>query len=144
MPRSFLFSPFKEDYKAEHYFQRLNRLIHPQYYNALMEDGRKKIFEFAESPDARESFVKVIEQNYKLDDLTRYYIAAYVKEYYPQHFELMAKNNFRIVIGDNFGDVFYNIRIGQGILLPVQDTSLNKYRNYVQGPQQVLRFATDI
>ena len=144
MPRSFLFSPFKEDYKAEHYFQRLNKLIHPVYYNMCSEDDKKKLFEFANTVNSKESYIKIIEHNYKLDDTTRYLIASYVKEYYPNHFDLMAKNNFRIVIGDNFGDVFYTIRIGQGILLPVQDASLNKYRNNVQRPQQVLRFAADI
>ena len=45
MPRSFLFSPFKEDYKAEHYFQRLNKLIHPVYYNMFNEEHKKKLFE---------------------------------------------------------------------------------------------------
>src|SRR5688500_2146260 len=139
MPRSYLFSPFKEDYKAEHYFQRLNRLIHPEYYNVQMQNDREKLFALASSPLAKQCYVKVIEHNFKLDDLTRYYIAAFVKEKYPEHFEMMTKNNFRIIIGDNFGDVFYNIRIGQGIQLPVQDSSLNKYRlNVFRSPQMLI------
>src|SRR5687767_6111936 len=63
MPRSFLFSPFKEDYKAEHYYQRLNRLIHPEYYNLNKEEDKKRIFDFAEGPLAGSSYIKVIEHN---------------------------------------------------------------------------------
>ena len=85
----------------------------------------------AAGPQAPDSFVKIIENNFKLDDETRYKIASVVRQKYPQHYELMLKNNFRIVIGDNFGDVFYNIRIGQGVLLPILETDLQNLVNYV-------------
>ena len=140
---AWLFSPFKESHKAEHYFQRLQSYNQPEYFDMNMQLHKKGLYGIASNPAAI-GYVKIIEHNYKLDDDTRYQIAAFVKENYPSHFELMAKNNFRIVIGDNFGDVFYTIRIGQGILLPVQDASLNKYRNNVPGSQQVLRLTTDL
>ncbi len=140
----FLYSPFKEDYKAIHYFERLHHSQQPAYFGIRKEFSKNELYKLANAPSARNSFVKIIEHYYKLDDNTRYKIASLIKQKYPQHFELMIKNNFRIVIGDNFGDVFYNVRIGQSVLLPVRETDLEKLTNYVPGSQQVLRFTTDI
>ena len=127
----FLYSSFKEDYKAVHYFERLHHWQKPVYYDTSNDVLKKHLYAMATGPQAPDSFVKIIENNFKLDDATRYKIASLVREKYPQHYELMIKNNFRIVIGDNFGDVFYNVRIGQGILLPVRERDLENFNNYV-------------
>ena len=134
----YLYSPFKEDYKAIHYFERLDTSLGKQYFDLRHDSQRVALYKLADLPEAVNSYIKILEHNYKLDDETRYKIAWFVKAKYPEHFQLMIKNNFRIVIGDNFGDVFYNIRIGQGVLLPVRETDLEKLSHYVQGPQSVL------
>lgn len=133
-----LYSPFKEDYKALHYFERLHPLQQPFFYNTSIETSKTELLNAVKDPSSKHSFVKIIEHNFKLDNTTRYKIASLVQQRYPHHFDLMIKNNFRIVIGDNFGDVFYNVRISQGVLLPVREADLEKFDNYVPRPQQVL------
>ena len=140
----YLYSPFKEDYKAVHYFERLHHWQQPVYFDTNNDVLKRNLYTMAAAPQAPNSFIKIIENNFKLDDGTRYKIAALIKQKYPEHFESMIKNNFRIVIGDNFGDVFYTVRIGQGILLPVREVDLENLSNYVPRPQQVLRFTTDL
>ena len=134
----YLYSPFKEDYKAVHYFERLHQWQQPVYFDIRSDIQKKHLITMAGSAQAPNSFLKIIENNFKLDDGMRYKIASYIHSHYPQHYDLMIKNNFRIVIGDNFGEVFYNIRIGQGVLLPVSQTDLDKLSNHVSRPQQVL------
>ena len=127
----FLYSPFKEDYKALHYFERLPSTQSAEYFDLSMEASRAQLYHKATEPAGMNSYVKIIEHNFKLDDNTRNKIAVFISQKYPQHYEWMIKNNFRIVIGDNFGDVFYNVRIGQGVLLPVKESDLEKLSNYV-------------
>lgn len=135
---SFLYSPFREKHKAVHYHERLHCSLSPALFNLDLVEDLESIYAIALSPTASNGYVKIIEHNFKLGNYTRKKIATFVERNFPMHYKAMIKNNFRIVIGDNFGDIFYNIRIGQDILLPVLETDLEKLSEYVPGPQQVL------
>ena len=122
--KTFLFSPFKAYDKAEYYCRRLKKDLLPDYFNVQNPNQKKRLIETAENTRDQECLAKIIEHNYKLGDDERKKIAAFVQSNYPEHFGLMIKNNFRIIIGDNFGEVFYKIRIGAGIIICINDSAL--------------------
>jgi hypothetical protein len=121
--KTFLFSPFKAFDKAEYYCRRLKKDLLPDFFNVKNANHKKRLVEITEKSE-QVCLAKIIGQNYKLGDQERYKIAAYVKKNYPEHFDLMIKNNFRLIIGDNFGEVFYKIRIGAGIIICINDSVL--------------------
>ena len=122
--RTFLFSPFKAFDKAEYYCKRLKKKVSPDFFTVKNPSQKKRLLEISEDLDQQECLVKIIEHNYKLGDAERNKIAAYIQFNYPQHFDSMIKNNFRIIIGDNFGEVFYKIRIGAGNVICINDDAL--------------------
>ena len=133
-----LISPFKEDHKALHYYDRLSHSPQTHYFDTNDQHALMNLYKIADGLQSKYYFVKTIEKNFKLDDHTRYKIAAYIQKKYPQHYASMLKNNFRIVIADNLGDVFYNVRVGERVLLPVREYDIEKLDNYVPRPQQIL------
>jgi len=120
--KGFLFSPFKEFDKAEYYSKRLKKEVSPDFFNVKNPFHKRRLVEIAKN--SNRCFVKIIEHNYKLGDDERNQIAGFIQSNYPEHFDLMIKNNFRIIIGDNFGEVFYKIRIGVGIIISIKDSEL--------------------
>ena len=119
-----LFSPFKEPDKAQYYFRRLRKVSNPDFFDLENPVEKQTLVTIAESAK-QISLTKIIEHNYILADTVRNQLAQYIRSNYPQHFALMVKNNFRIIIGDNFGEVFYTVRIGLGIIVSVKDAMLN-------------------
>jgi hypothetical protein len=122
--KAFLFSPFKAFDMAEYYCKRLKKEVSPDFFNVKNPSQKKRLLEIAENSNKENCLAKIIEHNYKLGNAERNKIAAFMQSNYPQHFDLMIKNNFRIIIGDNFGEVFYKIRIGIGIIICINDSAL--------------------
>jgi hypothetical protein len=122
--RTFLFSPFKAFDKAEYYCKRLKKNVSPDFFTVKNPLQKKRLMEIATDANRQECLVKIIEHNYKLGDEERTKIAEYIRLNYPQHFDSMIKNNFRIIIGDNFGEIFYKIRIGAGNVICINDDEL--------------------
>lgn len=120
----FLFSPFKAFDKAEYFCRHLKKDLLPDFFNVQNPNQKRRLIETTAKANEQVCLAKIIGHNYKLGDEERYKIAAYVKKNYPEHFDLMIKNNFRLIIGDNFGEVFYKIRIGAGIIICVNDSDL--------------------
>lgn len=121
--RTFLYSPFKAFDKAEYYCKRLKKDLLPDFFNIKNTHQKKRLFEAAEDQQ-QVCLAKIIEHNFKLVDEERIRIARHVQTRYPQQYELMLKNDFRIIIGDNFGKVFYKLRIGTGVIVSINDGDL--------------------
>jgi hypothetical protein len=124
--QSSLFSPFNALDKAQYYFKMLRKDPASEMFD--INDCRQKnsLIKLSEIP-CTISYVKIIEHYFKLDNDTRYKIATYVEKKYPDFYQLMIKKDFKIVIGDNFGDVFFKIKLAKGITFSINDRELDNY-----------------
>jgi hypothetical protein len=116
-----LISPFFARDKAEYYLMRLGK-VSKQLYD--LNDTVETNTLLQKSAQHATAYVKILTSRFQLDKYTRNLLAEYLRAREPAFFAKMAANNFRIVIGDNFGKIFYKVRIGQGTELPVNDEDL--------------------
>jgi hypothetical protein len=126
MKQSFLFSPFNASDKAGYYFSKLRKDPASEMFDINDLKQKNCLIKLSEMPYTI-SYVKIIEHYFKMDNDTRYKIATYVEKKYPDYYQLMIKKDFKIIIGDNFGDVFFRIRIAKGINFSIKDRELDNY-----------------
>ncbi len=124
--QSFLFSPFNALDKAQYYFTKLRQDPTSEMFDINESKQKNCLIKLSEMTYTI-SYVKIIEQYFKMDNDTRYKIATYVEKKYPDFYQLMIKKDFKIIIGDNFGDVFFKIRLAKGITFSIKDRELDNY-----------------
>ena len=123
--QSFLFSPFDASDKARYYFDRLRNEAASEMFD--INDVKQKNCLIKLSGMANTiSYIKIIDY-FKMDNDTHYKIAAYVEKKYPDFYQLMIEKDFKTIIGDNFGDVFFEIRLAEGITFSIKDRELDNY-----------------
>ena len=124
--RSYLFSPFDAFDNAQYYFTKLRNDPASEMFDINDLKQKNCLIKLSEMAYTI-SYVKIIEHYFKMDNDTRYKIAVYVEKKYPDFYQLMIKKDFKIIIGDNFGDVFFKIRLAKGITFSIKDRELDNY-----------------
>ncbi len=122
--KAFLLSPFFAKDKADYYFKKLGK-GNARFFSLYTKDLREEVLNLLTKKDSI-FYIKVIEQKQILDKSTRNLIGIYLEKFYPSIFQKMLQSNFRITIADNYGDIFYKIKIGPGTEIPVKHSDLTK------------------